>query len=93
MLRRASVDLDTDVRIQKTIQSEFKGRTLICIAHRLRTILAYDRVLVMDSGQVTVRIFVPVHCFDYRAFCGISNTTTGIRFPSELVRFGRRHLS
>jgi hypothetical protein len=53
----ASVDLDTDGMIQKTIQTEFSGKTLICIAHRLRTILSYDRILVMDGGEVAVSHF------------------------------------
>ncbi|OCB92268.1 ABC protein [Sanghuangporus baumii] len=48
----ASVDLETDSKIQHTIQTEFSDRTLLCIAHRLRTILSYDRILVLDSGEV-----------------------------------------
>ncbi|KAF8802446.1 P-loop containing nucleoside triphosphate hydrolase protein [Phlegmacium glaucopus] len=48
----ASVDLETDSKIQQTIQTEFEDRTLICIAHRLRTILSYDRILVLDGGQI-----------------------------------------
>ncbi|KDR69404.1 hypothetical protein GALMADRAFT_272012 [Galerina marginata CBS 339.88] len=48
----ASVDLETDQRIQQTIATEFKDRTLICIAHRLRTILKYDRILVLDGGRI-----------------------------------------
>ncbi|KAG2129053.1 ABC protein [Suillus bovinus] len=48
----ASVDLDTDSKIQHTIQTEFQDRTLLCIAHRLRTIISYDRILVLDTGLV-----------------------------------------
>ncbi|ORX64471.1 P-loop containing nucleoside triphosphate hydrolase protein, partial [Linderina pennispora] len=49
----ASVDFDTDDRIQRTIRgSEFADSTLFCIAHRLRTIIDYDRVLVLDKGKV-----------------------------------------
>ncbi|KAI6165738.1 ABC protein [Pisolithus thermaeus] len=48
----ASVDLETDNKIQRTITTEFRDRTLLCIAHRLRTIISYDRVLVMDAGAV-----------------------------------------
>lgn len=54
VLCRASVDLETDQKIQHTIQTEFQGQTLICIAHRLRTILGYDRVLVLEAGRVSV---------------------------------------
>ncbi|KAH7925482.1 ABC protein [Leucogyrophana mollusca] len=49
----ASVDLETDSKIQHTIQTEFKDRTLLCIAHRLRTIISYDRILVLDAGLVS----------------------------------------
>ncbi|KAJ2657626.1 hypothetical protein IWW48_004432 [Coemansia sp. RSA 1200] len=49
----ASVDFDTDNRIQITIRGpEFANSTLLCIAHRLRTIIDYDRVLVLDDGRV-----------------------------------------
>ncbi|KAJ2690563.1 hypothetical protein IWW39_000657 [Coemansia spiralis] len=49
----ASVDFDTDDRIQRTIRgAEFADSTLFCIAHRLRTIIDYDRVLVLDNGQI-----------------------------------------
>ncbi|KAI9501300.1 P-loop containing nucleoside triphosphate hydrolase protein [Coemansia spiralis] len=49
----ASVDFDTDDRIQRTIRGyEFANSTLLCIAHRLRTIIDYDRVLVLDNGKV-----------------------------------------
>ncbi|KAF9234112.1 ABC protein [Melanogaster broomeanus] len=48
----ASVDLETDSKIQRTIQTEFSDCTLLCIAHRLRTIVSYDRILVLDAGRV-----------------------------------------
>lgn len=48
----ASLDLETDAKIQETITTEFHDRTLLCIAHRLRTVIAYDRILVLESGEV-----------------------------------------
>lgn len=50
----ASVDVATDAKIQQTIRNEFKDKTLLCIAHRLRTILSYDKILVMADGRVEV---------------------------------------
>ncbi|KAJ1995965.1 hypothetical protein EDC05_000333 [Coemansia umbellata] len=49
----ATVDFDTDDRIQRTIRGyEFANSTLLCIAHRLCTIIDYDRVLVLDNRKV-----------------------------------------
>ena len=33
----SSLNMETDVQIQRTMQTAFKGKTLLCIAHRLRT--------------------------------------------------------
>ncbi|KAM0328578.1 hypothetical protein ACHAQA_004986 [Verticillium albo-atrum] len=49
----SSVDSATDVLVQQTIARELSnGKTLIAIAHRLRTVLLYDRVCVMDQGRI-----------------------------------------
>lgn len=48
----SSVDMETDDKIQATMAAGFRGKTLLCIAHRLRTIIGYDRICVMDAGRI-----------------------------------------
>ncbi|KAJ7715183.1 hypothetical protein B0H16DRAFT_1678542 [Mycena metata] len=48
----SSVDFETDAKIQRTIREEFTGSLLITVAHRLRTIIDYDRLLLLDKGRV-----------------------------------------
>ncbi|CAO3698324.1 unnamed protein product [Rhizopus stolonifer] len=48
----ASVDFETDKAIQKTISTEFADSTILCIAHRLHTVIEYDRILVLDKGNI-----------------------------------------
>lgn len=50
----SSVDPKTDQEVQQTIKREFvdKGKTVITVAHRLDTVLGYDRIAVMGSGRV-----------------------------------------
>ncbi|OAD06293.1 hypothetical protein MUCCIDRAFT_139417 [Mucor lusitanicus CBS 277.49] len=48
----ASVDFETDKAIQKTISTEFSDSTILCIAHRLHTVIEYDRILVLDQGRI-----------------------------------------
>ena len=48
----ASMDYETDAGIQSVLREELEGGTLITIAHRLRTIIDYDRVIVMSGGEI-----------------------------------------
>jgi ABC-type multidrug transport system fused ATPase/permease subunit len=48
----ASCDIETDELIQRMLRSEFQNTTTLTIAHRLETILDYDRILVLDAGHV-----------------------------------------
>ena len=48
----ASVDFATDEAIQSAIRSEFKSSTLLTIAHRLSSVIDYDRLLVLSDGKV-----------------------------------------
>jgi ATP-binding cassette, subfamily C (CFTR/MRP), member 1 len=48
----ASVDLPTDELMQKIMRESFKDCTVIAVAHRLQTIVDFDRVVVMQSGRI-----------------------------------------
>ena len=47
----ANIDVVTEQAIQKMISEEFRGATVMTIAHRLNTIIKSDMVLVMDKGR------------------------------------------
>jgi ATP-binding cassette, subfamily C (CFTR/MRP), member 1 len=68
----SSVDTETDAKIQQTILKGFHDCTLLCIAHRLRTIIGYDRIIVMDAG-VIAEVDTPERLFQqggiFRSMC------------------------
>jgi ATP-binding cassette subfamily C protein CydD len=48
----AHLDLESESLVQQAIETLSKGRTLITFAHRLRTVKAMSRILVLDQGRV-----------------------------------------
>ena len=48
----ASVDYATDQLIQRTLRTAFANCTIITIAHRLQTVMDYDRIVVMAGGKI-----------------------------------------
>ncbi|KAI8611102.1 P-loop containing nucleoside triphosphate hydrolase protein [Chytriomyces sp. MP71] len=49
----AAIDYETDNIIQRTIRELARQSTIITIAHRINTIIDYDRILVLDQGVVS----------------------------------------
>lgn len=48
----ASIDTESEVKIQKALNLLLKGRTSIIIAHRLSTIREADNIFVLENGKV-----------------------------------------
>lgn len=48
----ASIDYKTDEIIQKVIQDKFKDITVITIAHRINTIINYDKIACFEYGEL-----------------------------------------
>merc|ERR1712166_648395 len=47
----SSLDHASDQALQQTIRSEFKGSTVLTIAHRIDTIIDSELIIVMDAGE------------------------------------------
>lgn len=48
----ASLDVDNETQIQEAISRLIKGKTVLVIAHRMRTIENADKIVVLDGGVV-----------------------------------------
>ena len=48
----ANIDLDTSARIQGLVRTAFRDATVFTIAHRLQTVIDYDRVMVLEGGKL-----------------------------------------
>lgn len=48
----ASIDTETELRIQEALKTLLKGRTSFMVAHRLSTIRGADKIIVLDHGRM-----------------------------------------
>jgi ATP-binding cassette subfamily B protein len=51
----SSVDLETELRIQKALDRLMQGRTSFVIAQRIATVLNADQILVLDKGKIVAQ--------------------------------------
>jgi ABC-type transport system involved in Fe-S cluster assembly fused permease/ATPase subunit len=51
----SALDTHTEQEIQKNLREISRGRTTLCIAHRLSTVVDADEILVLDGGHIVER--------------------------------------
>jgi ATP-binding cassette subfamily B protein len=48
----SALDSEVEAAIQSTLTDVMEGKTVIAIAHRLSTLAAMDRIIVLDAGRI-----------------------------------------
>ena len=48
----ANIDYKTESILKKNINEDMKESTVITIAHRIKTIINYDKILVLKEGEI-----------------------------------------
>jgi ATP-binding cassette subfamily B protein len=48
----SALDTESEMAIQRNIVELLEGRTVIAVAHRLSTLAAFDRILVVEAGHI-----------------------------------------
>ena len=48
----ASLDVENETKVQGALSRLLAGKTVLVIAHRMRTVEAADKIVVLDSGRV-----------------------------------------
>ncbi len=48
----SALDSESELLVQEALGNLIKGKTVLAIAHRLSTLLAMDRIIVLDKGKI-----------------------------------------
>lgn len=48
----SNADHLTDERMQRIIREQWKGKTIIAVAHRLNTVMDFDKIAVLEQGRL-----------------------------------------
>ena len=48
----ASLDVENETQVQEALSHLLVGKTVIVIAHRMRTVMSADKIVVLDGGRV-----------------------------------------
>lgn len=47
-----SIDVETEQNVKRVIDTKFQDHTVIAVAHRLETVMEFDRVFVFEQGKI-----------------------------------------
>jgi ABC-type multidrug transport system fused ATPase/permease subunit len=86
----ASIDEATDQLVQEMIRTEFKATTVITIAHRLNTIVSYDKILVLDKGEIAEYEKPFTLLNDDKSFLSKIVSKVGGRYKKELIKMAEK---
>ena len=48
----ASLDVENETKVQEALSRLLAGKTVLVIAHRMRTVAGADRIVVLENGRV-----------------------------------------
>lgn len=48
----ANIDYQTEEKIQKALNEYLKESTILTIAHRIKTVMSFDKILVLNDGNI-----------------------------------------
>ena len=48
----ASLDVENETKVQAALSRLLKGKTVLVVAHRMRTVAGADRIVVLENGRV-----------------------------------------
>ena len=82
----SAVDVETEIRIQRTLERVMRERTAVVIAHRLSTIQGADRIIVLHHGEIREQ---GSHQ-ELMAAGGIYSRLYGLQFPTTSFLQARR---
>jgi len=79
----ANVDSRTDALLQAAVRKSFRGATILSVAHRLDTIIDYDKILVLGKGKL-LEYGSPRELLEREGHFAAMVDETGSRTSSEL---------
>jgi len=82
----AALDLENEAGVQRAIKNLVADKTVVVIAHRLKTVMNADQIVVLEKGKVAAKGKHPdlyQTCELYRTLVDMQNEATNWKFSKE----------